>query len=400
MQAEFQGMTKGPGQYPPLREVRKSFRPNWYRPRLDSKKFRELSQRSDLQACFQTLGHLGLWVVTGVLSFFFFKQELWIGFGVALFLHGTVGTFFQGAAVHELGHGTVFRTRRLNDFFNKIFSTLGWINIYDFKMSHTYHHLYTLHPIGDREVVLPLNPKMSLFDFIQIFTFNFTSTFESFGLIPRCDYFINTALNRYPKGKAVGAGEEEGDWLQALYEGEPEKRSKAVHWARIVLGFHALVILFSVTIGEPILILLISGSAFTANWLRSFVGGVMHTGLMQNVPDIRLNTRSNTLDPISEFLYWHMNWHIEHHMYPGVPCYNLKKLHEATKEDMPQPRTLIGAWREVHAIWRKQQEDPNYEFETPLPPTAHRAVTKTKQAKAVDVLESEWVNKIAPQGFQ
>ena len=126
----------------------------------------------------------------------------------------------------------------------------------------------------------------------------------------------------------------------------------------------------------------------------------MHTGLMQNVPDIRLNTRSNTLDPISEFLYWHMNWHIEHHMYPGVPCYNLKKLHEATKEDMPQPRTLIGAWREVHAIWRKQQEDPNYEFETPLPPTAHRAVTKTKQAKAVDVLESEWVNKIAPQGFQ
>ena len=27
------------------------------------------------------------------------------------------------------------------------------------------------------------------------------------------------------------------------------------------------------------------------------------------------------------FWYWHMNFHIEHHMYAAVPCYNLEKLH-------------------------------------------------------------------------
>ncbi|MGY8902743.1 MAG: fatty acid desaturase, partial [Flavobacteriales bacterium] len=32
------------------------------------------------------------------------------------------------------------------------------------------------------------------------------------------------------------------------------------------------------------------------------------------------------------FLYWHMNWHTEHHLYAGVPCYNLKKLHQAVKD--------------------------------------------------------------------
>ena len=30
-----------------------------------------------------------------------------------------------------------------------------------------------------------------------------------------------------------------------------------------------------------------------------------------------------------------MNWHIEHHMYAGVPCYNLGKLYEEIKDDMP-----------------------------------------------------------------
>eukprot|EP00493_Phyllostaurus_siculus_P012731 UN12918 len=27
--------------------------------------------------------------------------------------------------------------------------------------------------------------------------------------------------------------------------------------------------------------------------------------------------------------YWYMNFHIEHHMYANVPCYNLPALHEA-----------------------------------------------------------------------
>ena len=54
-----------------------------------------------------------------------------------------------------------------------------------------------------------------------------------------------------------------------------------------------------------------------------------------------------------EFLYWGMNWDIEHYMYGGVSFYHLRKLHQALTGDMPEPRTLLGAWREMVAIWRR-----------------------------------------------
>jgi fatty acid desaturase len=62
-----------------------------------------------------------------------------------------------------------------------------------------------------------------------------------------------------------------------------------------------------------------------------------------------------------------MNWHIEHHMYAAVPCYNLRKLNELVADDMPEPRTLIGAWKEMRQIWRKQEQDQNYQFDTKVP---------------------------------
>ena len=77
------------------------------------------------------------------------------------------------------------------------------------------------------------------------------------------------------------------------------------------------------------------------------------------------------LDPISTFLYWRMNWHTEHHMYAGVPCYNLRRSWRARlAADMPEPRTLVGAWREMLEIWNRQVDDPDYQYDTPLPPTA------------------------------
>ena len=61
-------------------------------------------------------------------------------------------------------------------------------------------------------------------------------------------------------------------------------------------------------------------------------------------------------------------------MYTGVPCYNLAKLYRVIQADLPEPRTLLGAWREILAIWKRQQDDPGYQYDTPLPPTAHPPV--------------------------
>ncbi|HUI71335.1 MAG TPA: fatty acid desaturase, partial [Spirochaetia bacterium] len=149
--------------------------------------------------------------------------------------------------------------------------------------------------------------------------------------------------------------------------GQEAARRTSIRWAWTILLFHAAVVVVSVVFGLWPLALIVTFAPFIANWLRYFVGVPMHTGLRDNVSDFRLCVRTITLDPISEFLYWRMNWHLEHHMFAAVPCYNLSRLHRTVAADMPRPRTLAGAWREMRETWKRQQKEPGYQFDTPLP---------------------------------
>ena len=74
-----------------------------------------------------------------------------------------------------------------------------------------------------------------------------------------------------------------------------------------------------------------------------------------------------------EFLYWHMNFHTEHHMYAAVPCYNLRRLHDAIKHDLPPTATgLVETWRQIIAIQIRQLVEPGYQYDPPLPGTNAR----------------------------
>ena len=347
----------------PMSEIRKELRIKWYRCPIDPTVLRELSKPSDLQGFQMALGHLVLWLLTGALSFYFAVEQLWLGFLLTIFFHGTVGTFFS-APHHELCHGTVFKTKRFNEIFLRIFSTLGLQNFYIYKMSHSYHHRFTLHRIADKEVVLPKKPSLGFLYLLQLFTFNITGGFESRGLFPTMRGLFRVAADRMEQPY--------NEWGAELYAEFPEERQKAVHWARYLIAVHLSFALFAVLIGYPILILIVSLHPFIGNWLRYFVGAPMHCGLRSDVSDFRKCVRTITLDPISEFLYWHMNWHLEHHMFAAVPCYNLKKLYEAVADDMPKPRTLISSWKEMLEVVKQQEADPAYEFDTPVPPQRTR----------------------------
>ena len=88
----------------------------WYRVPVDKEKLKLLSQRSDLMGFKQSLLHLFLWVITGTVSYYFFKLEFWGEFIISLLLHGIIGSHFLHAH-HELSHGTVFKTKYLNILF-------------------------------------------------------------------------------------------------------------------------------------------------------------------------------------------------------------------------------------------------------------------------------------------
>jgi fatty acid desaturase len=375
-----------PKEYEPLEQVRKKLRISWYRCPIEPAKLKELTRRSDLQGALQTLGHLALLAVTGLASWYFFSRGIWIGFALALFAHGTIYSFLAGNATHELSHGTVFKTKWLNGLFLRILSILSWFNFHDYKMSHTYHHLYTLHPQGDREVVLPTEPTLHPLHILQMLTLNIVGG-------PGEPYSYPIVRNIGGTVKLAFTGRFDKEWLEAVYAGQEGARKKSINWARMVLLFHAVLIAVSIAFRLWLLPVLITFAPFIANWLRYYVGTPMHTGLRDNVSDFRLCVRSIALDPFSHFIYWRMNWHLEHHMFAAVPCYNLRKLHRTVAADMPKPRSLIGAWREMRETWKRQKRDPGYQYDTPLP--------KPKDEKAAkrDSLEGS-LGDLAPKSLE
>jgi fatty acid desaturase len=74
------------------------------------------------------------------------------------------------------------------------------------------------------------------------------------------------------------------------------------------------------------------------------------------------------MGPFNRFVYWNMNYHIEHHMFPMVPYYRLAELHEELRADMPVPYpSLFAAYREIIPAVIRQLRDPTFFIKRELP---------------------------------
>jgi len=336
---------------------------------------------------------VSLFAFTGSIVYLTWSFEVWPAFALAMFIHGLVASFFAGIAPHELGHGTVFRTRWLNQLFLYPISTVSWFDPFDYNVSHTYHHRYTLHPVGDREVHLPLHPSVGKGFLLQMFTFNlFTErgrTFGKGGLFRALSATLKNAFGRIDQPELPSH-----QWLKALHEDQPAEYRKSIWFSRWTLVFHGSLLVFSALSGLWVLPLILSTASFTANCWAYFIGLTQHCGLRDNIADFRKCVRSIRLDPFSEFLYWRMNWHTEHHMYAGVPCYNLKKLSRELAHDMAEPKSLRGAWSEMLSTWKRQQTEPEYQFDIPVPSPSTPVVSEDLEALAGSV------GDLAPEGLK
>jgi len=341
-------------QEPPLPDFTESIKRNvaitWYRTKLRPEEVKSLHTKSDLKGGFQTLGYLFILLATGLLAFYSGRHWAWEWTVGCTFLYGMVAAFLINA-VHELGHGTVFKTKQLNVFFCHLFAFLGWINHEMFQSSHIRHHRFTLHPPDDLEVVLPV--KLVIWHALKT------------------GFFYPWQIFRYtlPEVVRIARGRFKGEWENTLYPAtDPESRKIPVRWARVLLAGHAAILVVSLATGQWIIPILVSASPMYGSWLFFFCNNTQHVGLKDNVDDFRLCCRTFTLNPFLRFLYWQMNYHIEHHMYAAVPCYNLGRLHRLIRHDLPPtPRGLIGVWKEIDAILRRQAVDPTYQYEAPLP---------------------------------
>jgi fatty acid desaturase len=110
-----------------------------------------------------------------------------------------------------------------------------------------------------------------------------------------------------------------------------------------------------------------------------------HGGLAEDVLDHRLNTRTVYMNPVSRWIYWNMNYHVEHHMFPMVPYYKrCPRLHETIKHDLPRPNaSMWEAYKEMWAAILRQRREPGYYLRRDLPPTAKPYREDLHDAQAV-----------------
>jgi len=138
----------------------------------------------------------------------------------------------------------------------------------------------------------------------------------------------------------------------------------AMHWGRLIAGYPAYIIaipilgfrqgrgmerfwiLFEVScviaLATIVLISPIPRSLLIHAWLIPMVfintlvnvrGMSQHT-LLEHHSDPILGTRSILTNRATAFFMCNENYHLEHHLYPGVPWYNLPRLHQAMRGDL------------------------------------------------------------------
>ena len=329
---------------------------DWYRSPVPRERLRELTRRNDLRGLVQALGFLSIYLVTTATSLYFFLNRMWVPMVFTAYLHSMFTGFLgMGSAVHELSHFTVFKSRRLNEIFYWLFAFLTWNSGHHFRESHKRHHQYTAHDAYDLEV--PREPaRIGWLQLLGWFTFDWA-------------HFINIVGTNIQH--ALGNTDADFFFWSPLIPKDDARARKLVTGSRVIIIGHLILLAVFIYFRLWILIYTVSFGYFFATFLVHSCEIQQHSGLSHNVPDWRLNAYTVKFGPVMRFLYWNMNFHVEHHMYAAVPFYNLPELSEELETDLAKPlKGYFGGLAHVIRLKWRQKADPDFRHVPEFPDTA------------------------------
>jgi MocE subfamily Rieske [2Fe-2S] domain protein len=324
----------------------------WYQCAVPRGTLRGLLERRDGPAIRDTLLWFALILGSGFATF-----ALWGSWWVALpyAIYSVLYASTSDSRWHETGHGTAFKSDWMNNALYEIASFMVMRESVVWRWSHNRHHSDTIIVGRDPEIVVPRPPSISR----MIASF--------FNLTGYPKYFRHLALHCVGRMSA-----EERTFI-------PESEFPKVYRnARIHAAIYTVVIGLSIANRSVLPLMLVGLTNLFGTWLMVIYGLTQHAGLAENVLDHRLNCRTVYMNPVHRFLYWNMNYHVEHHMFPLVPYHALPSLHEAVKDDCPTPYpSLFAAWCEIVPAVLRQVKDPAYHVKRKLPESKPRSPEAT-----------------------
>ncbi|MGX5848092.1 fatty acid desaturase family protein [Mesorhizobium sp. PL10] len=317
----------------------------WYHTDIPRKQMKELMQRSDGPAIRDTAIWLAALILSAAGGAWFWGTWWCVPF---FFVYGVLYGSSTDSRWHECGHGTAFRTQWMNDAVYQLACFMIMRNPVTWRWSHTRHHTDTIIVGRDPEIAVMRPP-----DLLRV-VLNF------FGILDA--WHAMTDMVRNAAG-VISAAEK-------TFIPEQEQ-PKAIRVARIWLAIYIAAIGLALYLHSWLPLMLIGLPRLYGAWHHVMTGLLQHGGLADNVIDHRLNSRTVLMNPVSRFIYWNMNYHVEHHMFPMVPFHALPRLHALIKHDLPAPTpSILAGYREMMPAFLRQLRNEDYFIKRELPPTA------------------------------
>jgi fatty acid desaturase len=314
----------------------------WVRCSLPRPLMKELMQRHDRRAVTDTLLWYALLLGSGVLA--------WAALGSAwawpaFALYGALYCGPADSRWHEAGHGTAFRTRWMNDALYQLACFQVSRRPTVWRWSHARHHTDTLVVGRDPEIAAKVPTQWLAL----------AGAVLGIGHVQgEVRKLLVNALGRMDADEASFVPEME--WPRVFRE------------ARVWLALYAALGLLCVALGSAVPLLFVGLPSIYGAWLYVFFGLTQHAGMPENVTDHRLNCRTVQMNRVFRFLYWNMNHHAEHHMFPLVPYHALPRLQTALADQMPPPYpSTLAAYREIIPALLRQAREPAWHVQRPLP---------------------------------
>lgn len=262
-----------------------------------------LTERSDAAGWRQTLSHFGAIVATGL--------GLHLTWGtiaaIPLFvLHGMLLNYLF-AAQHEFNHYTAFKTRWLNDVFNRI---TGFLVIYprDYeRWFHFEHHRHTQDWDNDPELIG--RKPYTMFGYL-LYLFGIT-------------YWVS----RVWRLLVQASGNVTDQYLT------PRQRELVIREARVHVALYSGVALISIWLQSWFVVMYWLAPMLSTKVLHQVQNITEHTGITHEQDTVH-NTRTIDTWPVLRWMAWNMQYHTAHHTFPAVPFHELPALHEELRKQL------------------------------------------------------------------
>lgn len=298
---------------------------------LAREELQALSGKSDLAGALQLGSHVVALVATSWL--------ITLAWGTAwmllpILLQGMLLNWLY-CAQHELSHGTVFRTRWLNEAVGRV---IGFLQLYprDFdQIQHFGHHRHT----GDWEK----DPELQ------------RDPYELPGYLlwfSGASYWYSrvTRLWRLTFGHVVEP-----------YIRDDEK-PRVIREARWHVALYSLVAVVSTATGSWVAVAYWLAPMLMTKWAYMLQGTIKHLGRPHS-DNLFENTRTARTGRLFHWLGWNMQYHTAHHLFPSVPFHRLPRLHDAIVAKVGKEPPTMGYFefqRETLARLAKGRERTDY----------------------------------------